>query len=87
LAQKLKSHMMTNHDIKDDPILEVSSQEPSTSSKYDFKDWGFLTQFFSCWRAEIWHTEQESRIMTIHDDKEDPILPSPQSGTFDVLQV
>ena len=25
---------MMIHDVKDDPILQVSSQEPSTSSKY-----------------------------------------------------
>jgi hypothetical protein len=28
--------------IKDDPILQVSSQEPSASSKYDFEDRGVL---------------------------------------------
>ena len=26
------------HDVKDDPILQVSSQVPSESSKYDFED-------------------------------------------------
>ena len=26
--------------VKDDPILQVSSQEPSESSKYDFEDGG-----------------------------------------------
>ena len=44
-----------------DPILQVSRQEPSASSKYDLKD-------------EIWYTNQESHIMTIHDVKDDPIL-------------
>ena len=33
---------MTIHDVKDDPILQVSSQEPSASSKYDFEDGGVL---------------------------------------------
>ena len=28
--------------VKDDPVLQVSSQEPSTSSKYDFEDGGVL---------------------------------------------
>ena len=28
--------------VKDDPILQVSSQEPSVSSKYDFEDGGVL---------------------------------------------
>ena len=28
--------------VKDDPILQVSSQEPSASSKYDFEDGGVL---------------------------------------------
>ena len=27
--------MMTIHDVKNDPILQVSSQEPSMSSKFD----------------------------------------------------
>ena len=34
--------------VKDDPILQVSSQEPSVSTKYDFEDGGFLTHFYSC---------------------------------------
>ena len=63
---------MTLH-VKDDPILKVSSQEPAVSSKYDLKDGGFLTHFYSYWRAEIQHTSQESH-MTIHDVKNDPIL-------------
>ena len=36
---------MMIHDVKDDPILQDSSQELSTSSKYDFKDGGFLKFF------------------------------------------
>ena len=35
-------------DFKDDLILQVSSQEPSASSKYDFEDGGFLTHLYSC---------------------------------------
>jgi len=38
---------MTQH-VKDDPILQISSQEPSASSKYDFEDRGFLKHFYSC---------------------------------------
>ena len=32
---------MVQH-VKDNPVLQVSSQEPSTSSKYDFEDEGVL---------------------------------------------
>ena len=32
---------MVQH-VKDDPVLQVSSQEPSMSSKYDFEDGGVL---------------------------------------------
>ncbi len=73
--------------VKDDPILQVSSQEPSTSSKYDFEDRGFLTHFYSYSSAEIWHTSQESHIMMIDDVKNGPIHPSIQSGTINILQV
>ena len=57
------------HDFKNDPILQVSSQEISMSSKYDFEDGGFLKHI-----AEFLHTSQESRNMTIYDVKNDPIL-------------
>ena len=33
---------MMIHDFEDDPMLQVSSQEPSVSSKYDFEDGGIL---------------------------------------------
>ena len=36
------------HKVKNDPILQVSSQEPSMSSKYDIEVRGFLTHFYSC---------------------------------------
>ena len=36
---------MMIQDVKDDLILQDFSQEPSTSSKYDFEDGGFLTNF------------------------------------------
>ena len=65
---------MTIQDVKNDLILQVSSQETSTFSKYDFEDRGLLKLILSCQRAEIWHTSQESHIMTIHDVKNDPIL-------------
>ena len=41
----LGSLKMIQHD---DPILQVSSQEPSESSKYHFEDGGFLAHFYSC---------------------------------------
>ena len=31
------------HDVKNESTLQDSSQGPSMSSKYDFKDEGFLT--------------------------------------------
>ena len=40
-----ESYIMMINDVKDDPILKDSSQEPSTSSKYDFEDGGFLKLF------------------------------------------
>ena len=33
------------YDVKEDPIVEDSSQEPSPSNKYNFKDKGFFTNF------------------------------------------
>ena len=36
---------MMIQDVKDDSILQDSTQEPSTSPKYDFEDWGFLIHF------------------------------------------
>ena len=39
--------MIMIHDVKDDPILQDSSQESLMSSKYDFEDRGFLTHFYS----------------------------------------
>ena len=34
--------MMMIHDVKDDPILQVPSQEPSMSCKYGLQGWGVL---------------------------------------------
>ena len=39
------------------------------SSKYDFEDTVFLTNFYSCWRAENWHTTHKSHIIVTHDIK------------------
>ena len=36
---------MMIRDVKDDRILQDSSQESSMSSKYDFEDGGFLINF------------------------------------------
>ena len=38
-----EKYRMLIYDVKDEPILQNSSQDPSTSSKYDFKDGDFLT--------------------------------------------
>ncbi len=35
-----RTRIMTIHDVKDDPILQVSSQEPATSSKYGLQGRG-----------------------------------------------
>ena len=43
-------------------------------SSMDFEDGRFLTHFQSCYRAEIWHTSQESYFMTMYDVKNNPIL-------------
>ena len=45
------------HDDKDHYIIQDSSQEPSSSSKYDFKDRVLLKNFFSHLMAEIWQTD------------------------------
>ena len=64
--------------VRDDHVLQVPGQEPSTSFKYGHKDRGFLAHFQSLWRAEIWHTSQESHIIIIHDVMDDdPILKVP----------
>ena len=43
-------NIMTINDLEDDPILQVSSQEPPMSSNYDFKDLG-----------GSWHTYIQAR--------------------------
>ena len=53
-------------------VPKDSSQEPSTSSKYDFEYKWFLTHLYSCYRAEIRNPSQEWHIMMIHDVKDDP---------------
>ena len=62
------------HDVKNYPILQVCSQKPSRSSKYEFEDRGGMvldTHLFMLERWN-WHKIQESH-MTIHDVKNDPI--------------
>ena len=60
--------------VKNYPILQDSSQEPSMSSKYGLEGWGVLDTLVIILRAEILHTSQESHMMMIYDVKEDPIL-------------
>ena len=78
---------MMIHDVKKDDILQVSSQEPSRSSKYDFKDRGVLD--IHLFMLESWNLGHKSRI--IYNDnpwyQQCPHHPSILSGTFNVLQV
>ena len=74
-------------DVKDDHILQVSSQEPSMSSKYGL--WGQGVPDSLLIMLESWNLANNSRI-TYHDG---PWCqgwlhpPSIQSGTTNVLQV
>ena len=73
--------------VKDDPILQVSSQEPSTSSKYGLRGRGVLDTLLIM--LESWNLAHKSRI-TYHDDpwcQGWPHPPSIQSGTINILQV
>ena len=75
------------YDIKDDPILQDSSQEPSTSSKYGLQGQGVLDTLLI--KLESWNLAHKSRI-TYHDSpwcQEWPQPPSIQSGTLSILQV
>jgi hypothetical protein len=48
--------MMTINDVKDDPILQVSSQEPSMSSKYRLQEQRVLdTLLITYILCEPWH--------------------------------
>ena len=55
-----ESHIMTIYDVKNYPILQVSSQEPSTSSKYDFEDINVL-QVWLRGRGGSWGTSKHAR--------------------------
>ena len=75
------------HDVKDDPILQVSSQEPSTSSKYGLRGQGVLDTLLIM--LESWNLAHKPRIQ-YHDDpwcQGWPHPPSTQSGTIKILQV
>ena len=50
------------YDVKDDPILQDSSQEPSTSSMYDFEDRG------------SWYTSDHARELKFGTQVKDHIL-------------
>ena len=60
-----ESHIMMIHDVKNDSILQVSSQEPSMSSEYDFEDRGVLDTLPLM--PESLNLANKSRI-TYHDD-------------------
>ena len=53
---------MTIHDVKNDPILQVSSQEPSTSSKYDFEDGRFLAHHEGYLQSKKWRKQTPAEI-------------------------
>ena len=65
---------MTIHDVKDESILKVSSQEQPMSSKYVLWGWGVIDTILIM--LESWNLAHNLRldIMTIHDVKDDPIL-------------
>ena len=67
---------MTIHDVKNDPIFQVSNQEPSTSSKYDFKDenLNFAHKWLITYDADPWYHGQHHPPITCW-------------GTIDYLQV
>lgn len=71
-----KSHIMTIHDFKDNPILYVPSQESAMSSRYGLQGRGFLTQFNNA-RADIWHKSQETYMMMICDIEDDLFFQIP----------
>ena len=48
--------------FKDDPILQVSSQEPSASSKYDFEDEGVLEALLNMIRELRFGTQVKNHI-------------------------
>ena len=64
----LFEHMIMIHDIKKDSILQVSSEESLTSSKYDFKDRVFLAQFYSWYKAENCNTSLKLHIRKFNSD-------------------
>ena len=43
---QVKNHNVMIHDVKNDSILQVSSQDLSKFLKYDFEDGGFLKHFY-----------------------------------------
>ena len=65
---------MVAHDVKNYPILKVSSQGQSMSSKYDLRERVFLIHFYVWWRAENCHTSKKSHVSDAHDIKNYPIL-------------
>ena len=45
--------MIMTYNVKDDPILQDFSHDPSMSYKYDFEDGGFLTHFYSWYASDL----------------------------------
>ena len=59
------SPKMIQH-VKNDPILQVPSQEPSTSSKYELQGWGVLDTLLNHARVLKFCTQVKSR--NIYED-------------------
>ena len=75
------------HDIKEKPILQVSSQEPSTSSKYGLQEQEVLDTLLIM--LESWNFAHKLRT-TCDDDPWHqgwPNPPSIESGTINIPQV
>ena len=75
------------HDVKNYPIIQVSSQELSTSSKYGLQGRGVLEPLL--FMLESWKLLHISQITYLHDPwcQEWPHPPSIQSGTINDLKM
>ena len=75
---------MTIHDVKNDPILIVSGQEPSMPIKYVLQGQGVFDTLLIM--LESWNLAHKWKIThkMNHDDKDDPFLqvPGQEISTF-----
>ena len=80
------SYINMIYDVKDDPFLHDSSQEPSTTSEYVLLGWGVLDTLLIM--LESWNFAHNSGI-AYHDDpwcQGWPHPPNIQSGTINIFQ-